>query len=444
MARLIQLTLIRDEVMAPRLSTSDRVELGQELTLAPPMMGVRMSGATHTFSSAPDALPNSAMPGNTLLTLGLLTTSSMKNEQRLPIHPHHLDRIDPDVRAQMIVERGYGADFQVEPGYVESRVGRVAERSEVLESADVLLLPKPLAADLAMIPEGRVLWGWPHCVQDVEMAQTAIDRRLTLIAFEAMNHWTHSGDVGLHVFHKNNELAGYCSVLHALHLIGSTGDYGPRLSAVVIGFGATARGAVTALNAHGVHDIQVLTQRGVAAVGSPIHNAHITQLNTDEGATHLSEVVTPDGDVLLPEFLASHDIVVNCTFQNVAAPLTYLRTEDLKGFAAGSLIIDVSCDEGMGFEWAKPTGFDDPMFTVGQGVNYYAVDHSPSYLWNSATWEISEAILPFLRTVMEGPASWDKDETVARAIEIRDGVINNQSILDFQSRAPAYPHTRTT
>ncbi|MGP6174303.1 N(5)-(carboxyethyl)ornithine synthase [Corynebacterium sp. A21] len=397
-----------------------------------------MSDAPFSTTAVPTKSVNTS-----LLTLGILAGSSMEHERRLPIHPHHLDQIDPDLRAQMIVERGYGADFQLEPGYLESRVGRVAERSEVLESADVLLLPKPQAADVATIPESRVLWGWPHCVQDVSMTQTAIDRHLTLIAFEAMNHWTHRGDFGLHVFHKNNELAGYCSVLHALSLIGSTGDYGPRLSAVVIGFGATARGAVTALKAHGIHDIQVLTQRGVAAVGSPIHSAHIAQLNTDSGATHLSTVLTPDGDVLLPKFLASHDIVVNCTLQDVAAPLTYLRTEDLEYFASGSLIIDVSCDQGMGFEWARPTTFDEPMFTVGQGVDYYSVDHSPSYLWNSATWEISEAILPFLRAVMEGPSSWAENLTVSRAIEIHDGVIQNQSILSFQGRESAYPHTRT-
>jgi alanine dehydrogenase len=402
-----------------------------------------MSDATQPSSAVSTVSSNSSSPSDDLLTLGLLAGSSMENERRLPIHPHHLDLIDPDLRARMIVERGYGGDFRLEPGYLESRVGRVAERSEVLESADVLLLPKPQAADVAAIPEGRVLWGWPHCVQDAGMTQTAIDRRLTLIAFEAMNHWTGRGDFSLHVFHKNNELAGYCSVLHALSLVGSTGDYGPRLSAVVIGFGATARGAVTALKAHGIHDIQVLTQRGVAAVGSPIHTAHITQLNTDEGAPHLSTVLTQAGDVLLPDFLASHDIVVNCTLQDVAAPLTYLRTEDLERFTPGSLIVDVSCDEGMGFEWARPTTFDEPMFTVGQGVDYYAVDHSPSHLWNSATWEVSEALLPFLRTVMEGRAAWAKDLTISRAIEIHDGVIQNPSILSFQDREPAYPHPRT-
>ncbi len=375
-----------------------------------------------------------------LLTLGVLANSSMENERRLPIHPRHLDRIDADIRARMIVERGYGTDFQLEPGYIEARVGRVADRAEVLASADVLLLPKPQLADVAEIAEGRILWGWPHCVQDVTLTQTAIDSRLTLIAFEAMNHWTAQGDMSLHVFHKNNELAGYCSVIHALSLVGSTGDYGPRLRAVVIGFGATARGAVTALNAHGVHDIEVLTQRGAAAVGSPIHNSHLTQLNTDDGPTHLSEVDTDDGPVLLPDFLATYDIVVNCTLQDVAAPLTYLRTEDLDRFASGSLIIDVSCDEGMGFEWAIPTTFDDPMFTVGQGVNYYAVDHSPSYLWNSATWDISEALLPFLRTVLSGPEAWAENSTLTRAIEIRDGVIQNPSILSFQGRAAGYPH----
>ena len=49
-----------------------------------------------------------------------------------------------------------------------------------------------------------------------KMTQLGIDRRLTLIAWEAMNHWTSTGAFSVHVFHKNNELAGYCSVLHAM------------------------------------------------------------------------------------------------------------------------------------------------------------------------------------------------------------------------------------
>ena len=95
--------------------------------------------------------------------------------------------------------------------------------------------------------------------------------------------------------------------------------------------------------------------------------------------------------------------MVNCTLQDPNDPLTYLRTEDLAAFRPGSLIVDVSCDEGMGFSWAQTTTFAEPMFTVGDHIDYYAVDHSPSYLWNSASWEISEALLPFLETVIVRP-----------------------------------------
>ncbi|HEY8294321.1 MAG TPA: alanine dehydrogenase, partial [Micrococcaceae bacterium] len=215
---------------------------------------------------------------------------------------------------------------------------------------------------------------------------------------------------------------------------------GRKLSAVVIGFGATARGAVTALNAHGIHDVAVLTNRGVAAVGSPIHSVQIVQFDHDAAAPHLSHVITHRGRIPLAPYLAEADIVVNCTLQDPNAPLMYLRTEDLGAFRPGSMIVDVSCDEGMGFDWARPTTFAAPTFEIGDHIMYYAVDHSPSYLWNSSSWEISEALLPFVGTVMAGPAAWDENETVRRAIEIRDGRIINPAILSFQRRSPDYPH----
>ncbi|HEU4811100.1 MAG TPA: N(5)-(carboxyethyl)ornithine synthase [Nocardioides sp.] len=376
----------------------------------------------------------------TLLGLGVIGTSAKENEQRLPLHPEHLPHLDADIRQRITLEHGYGERFGASDAQLGAFVAGFASREEILATSDVVLLPKPQHSDVAALGPGQVLWGWPHCVQDPELTQIAIDRRLTLIAFEAMNHWTRDGAVGLHVFHKNNELAGYCSVLQAMQLAGATGDYGRRLSAVVIGFGATARGAVTALNAHGVHDIAVLTTRGVAAVGSPIHSVLIRQFDHDPDQPHLSQVITDRGRVPLAPYLAENDIVVNCTLQDTAAPLTYLQTEDLAAFRPGSLIIDVSCDEAMGFSWARPTTFDEPTFVVGDHVLYYAVDHSPSYLWNSATWENSSALIPFLRPVLEGAASWDDNETLARAIEIRDGTIVNPAILAFQGRAPEHPH----
>ncbi|HWI31997.1 MAG TPA: N(5)-(carboxyethyl)ornithine synthase [Microbacterium sp.] len=373
------------------------------------------------------------------MTLGVIGASRKPDERRVPIHPGHLDRLPEELRPRIVLEEGYGERFGVSDAELGALVGRVLPREALIAASDVVLLPKPQFDDLAELRGGQVLWGWPHLVQDRRMTQVSIDKRLTVIAFEAMNHWGADGTFGLHVFHMNNELAGYCSVLHALQLCGSTGDYGRRLTAVVIGFGATARGAVTALRAHGVHDVRVLTNRRTASVASPIHAAQMIQFDHDEGP-YLSEVITDDGRVPLAPFLAESDIVVNCTLQDPNRPLLYLRESDLDAFRPGSLIVDVSCDEGMGFEWARPTSFAEPMFTVGSSINYYGVDHSPSYLWNSASWEISEALLGFIPTVMAGPEAWAQSESIRRATEIRDGVILNPAILEFQGRAELPPH----
>ncbi|NKE60710.1 alanine dehydrogenase [Lentzea sp. PSKA42] len=372
------------------------------------------------------------------LSLGVIAQSRKENEFRLPLHPLHLGRIDAELRERIYLERGYGERFGVSDEHLATYVGGLRSREELIAGCDVILLPKPVAEDVAELREGQVLWGWPHCVQDEKVTQLAIERRLTLIAFEAMNHWNADGSFGLHVFHKNNELAGYCSVLHALQLIGSTGDYGRRLRAVVIGFGATARGAVTALNAHGVHEVDILTNRGVAAVSSPIHSAQMFHFDHDDADPRRSHAITGSGRVPLAGFLAEHDIIVNCVLQDTDAPLTFLINDDLSTLDPGTLIVDVSCDAGMGFEWARPTTFTQPEFLVGDHVHYYGVDHSPSYLWNSATWEISEALLPHLSSVLTG--AWDSSEIIRRAIEIRSGVVQNTRILTFQHRSSEYPH----
>jgi len=376
------------------------------------------------------------------LSLGVMAHSRKENEHRLAIHPRHIERIEAGLRRRIYLERGYGERFGVPDGQLAGYVAGVRTREELLADCDVILLPKPLPQDLAEMREGQILWGWPHCVQNDDITQLSVDRRLTLIAFEVMNHWTGEGSFSLHVFHKNNELAGYCSVLHAMQLQGTTGEYGRPLRAAVIGFGATGRGAVTALNASGVNDVHVLTHREVTAVASPIHSARMVHFDRDADDPARCHALPEGSPVPLAAYLAGFDIVVNCVLQHPDAPLIFLTGDDVAAFAPGTLIVDVSCDAGMGFSWAQPTSFADPMFTVGSTIHYYAVDHSPSLLWDSATWEISEALLPFLKTVLGGPDAWDGDETIRRAIEIRDGIIQNPSILSFQHRTPDYPHRR--
>ncbi|MFQ5446873.1 MAG: alanine dehydrogenase, partial [Saprospiraceae bacterium] len=303
---------------------------------------------------------------------------------------------------------------------------------------DIMLLPKPVQEDFDAMKKGAILWGWPHCVQQHSLTQTAIDNRLTLIAWEAMHRWSDHGDWQMHIFHKNNELAGYAGVLHALNLAGIDGNYGAERKAIVISFGSVSRGAVFALQSRGFHDITVFTQRHFVLVADQVMGVKHYHFEKDKEDRMVS--LRPDGQTCsFVEDLAGVDIIVNGILQNTDNPLMFVESDEVDKLKRGCLIVDVSCDEGMGFPFARPTTFDEPMFNIGK-LHYYAVDHTPSYLWNSASWEISNSLLPYLPLVIGGPETWDKHETLRRAIEIRDGVIQNPKILSFQNREPAYPH----
>jgi alanine dehydrogenase len=373
------------------------------------------------------------------LTMGVIGTALKQNENRAPLDPAHLEQIDPSLRQRILMEKGYGDRFNVTDAQLNQQVAGVMSREELFAHCDIILLPKPTEADLPSFREGQILWGWPHCVQGEAITQAGIDKRLTMIAWEAMNIWRND-TWQAHVFQKNNELAGYCSVLHSLQLNGMTGLYGPPKRAAVISFGSTSRGAIHALRSQGYQDITVITYRPQLGI--------VAQM---PGVAYWEYTITDAGDVLvvedekmepIAEALAEFDIVVNCILQNPNRPLMFVQGDEINRFRPGSLLVDVSCDAGMAFDFARPTSFADPIFMVGDGITYYAVDHSPSYLWHSATYEISLALMPYIEVVMNGPAAWQENETIRRAIEIEKGVIQNQDILLFQNRSAAYPHEK--
>ncbi|UGA53832.1 hypothetical protein [Vibrio sp. VB16] len=93
----------------------------------------------------------------------------------------------------------------------------------------------------------------------------------------------------------------------------------------------------------------------------------------------------------LSDLISEADTTVNGTFRNPDHPTDFVTEAESACLKPNSLIIDVSCDEGMGFFFAKPTSFKKPMFKHGT-VDYYTVDHTPSYLWESAMRSILMAV----------------------------------------------------
>lgn len=363
---------------------------------------------------------------------GIIGTSNKENEKRVAIHPAHLDRIAPDLRGKLVFERGYGLPFGMVDEALRTLTGNeLLSRDEILKRCDAVLIPKPVAADFLAMRDGMTVWGWIHSVQQTEIAQIAIEKKLTLVAFENMNHQTRRGRV--HLFQKNNELAGYCGVQHALTLRGIDGFYGPRRRAVILSFGSVSRGAIRALQGHGIYDIDVLTRRAPHLVS-----------NQTPGVRFLRFYPGTDGRLMVDEegkqrtlvsLLARSDVVVNGILQSPSSPVTFVAEDELSLFARECLVVDVSCDAGMGFPGARPASFTEPLIQIGK-LLYYSVDHTPSLLWDSASWEISAALLPYLGDFLSGR----ENPVLDAAYDMRGGEIVNREIVSVQNREAAYPH----
>ena len=374
-----------------------------------------------------------------LLTLGIIGKSLKENEKRVAIHPEHIEQIPKMLLKQITFEEGYDSTFGIDDSTIANLTsGEVATREEILNNFDCIVMPKPLAIDLVEVREGAIIWGWSHCVQQEEITQIAIDRKLTLIAWEEMFTYTSNAKRKAHIFSKNNEIAGYAGVLHALGLVGISGSYGKLRKAAVLGYGSVAKGAVYALQGQGFKDITIYTD-----FLPPLEKDHPSDLKfkqiKNDGTGKMIIPGKNSNIIQLSEALKDVDIIVNGVLQDPLNPVMFVSEKDANKLKKGTLIVDISCDEGMGFWCSKPTTFKNPIFEVG-GKFYYAVDHTPSFHWNSATWEISEALLSYLPVVMGGENEWKKNETIAKAIDIREGVIQNSQIISFQKREIEYPH----
>lgn len=374
------------------------------------------------------------------LTFGVIGTSKKKYERRVPIHPEHLPRLTEEYRKKLIFEEGYGEPFGFSDAEIAAQTGGVASRSSLLSDLGNVIIAKPMVSDLMELKEGGILWGYPHCAQQRAITQAAIDRKLTLIAFEDMFVWSPSGQVGRHTFYKNNEMAGYCAILHAMRVKGIDGHYGNQRKTIIFSFGAVSRGAIYALKAHGFRDITICIQRPDHEVREEVLDCHYVRLREGgEGEARMLVVEHDGSERPLSDLISESDIIVNGTYQDPDHPMDFVTEAEKSCLKPGSLIVDVSCDEGMGFYFAKPTNFKEPMFRV-EKTDYYAVDHTPNYLWESASRSISAALLVHLPTVVDGRAAWQENETIRRAINLDAGVIVNPVVLSFQKRQKAYPH----
>lgn len=92
----------------------------------------------------------------------------------------------------------------------------ILSRDEIFAQCDLLLICKVTVRDLMQARNGQIVCGWMHTTQQFEIAQIAIDKQLTLIAWENMYNEDPNNrkDKSIYIFNRNRELAGYAGIIH--------------------------------------------------------------------------------------------------------------------------------------------------------------------------------------------------------------------------------------
>lgn len=347
---------------------------------------------------------------------GVFKTSLKENEKRIPIHPSHIERLSGEIIKELLFEKGYGDDYGYSDNQLEQIGCKFDTRDNLFKKCNIIILPKPVAKDLQQMQQGATLCGWTHAVQQRDITDIAIEKKLTLIAWEEMNYITKNTKV--HSFYRNNELAGYAGIIHYLQLAGLDGHYGERKKVVIFGFGSVSKGAIYALQGRGFNNIIVYTQRPTHLVADKNPDVWYKNFNDDD----------------VWEDIYSANIIFNGVLQDVNNPLMFIHdSNQLAQLRRNCAIIDISCDKGMGFYFAEPTSFKNPIIKLDRGIQYYSVDHTPTYLWNASSREISAALVPYLKTIVD-PSKWSENAVINQAIDIKNGEIINQNINKFQKR----------
>jgi N5-(carboxyethyl)ornithine synthase len=309
--------------------------------------------------------------------------SHKENEKRRAIIPDHLK--DFAYCEQLYVEKGYGLDLGFDDEDYASLGCHVCSREEVLKQA-IICDPKIGDADYLESLHNQTIFGWIHAVQNKDITDKLIAGKLTGIAWEDMY------EMGRHVFWKNNEIAGEAALCHAYL---QHGVFPNQTKVAVLGRGNTARGAIRTLNYMGAEVV--------------VYDRKMEQLFRKE--------------------LGNYDVIVNAILWDTSRKDHIVYREDLKRMKKGSLIIDLSCDRHGGIETSEPTTIENPVYYV-DGVAHYVVDHTPSLFFKSSSMEISKEVARFLaEIILEQPS-----KTIEKATCIKDGVIIDKRINDFQNR----------
>ncbi len=324
---------------------------------------------------------------NALMRIGV--PREIKNsEYRVAVTPagvNELVRHGHDI----LVETGAGAGSSIpDDDYTAAgaKLGSTAE--EVWSSAELVLKVKePMPAEYDRMRPGQVLFTYLHLAASAECTQALLDREVTAIAYETVE----LPDRTLPLLAPMSEVAGRLAPqVGAQTLLRASGGRGVLLGGVsgvyaakVVVIGAGVAGRNAAAIALGMQAEVLLLDRNIDQLRQVdrIYQGHLQTI-----ASNAYEIERAVVDA---------DLVIGAVLVPGAKAPKLVSNELVSRMKPGSVLVDISIDQGGCFADSRPTTHEDPTYPVHSSL-FYCVSNMPGAVPHTSTYALTNVTLPYV------------------------------------------------
>jgi len=344
------------------------------------------------------------------------------NEYRVAIVPSGV-RALKDAGHSVLVESGAGVGSSIADGdYARAGAEVVNSHGEVFNRAEtVFKVKEPRPEEYQYFRTGLVIFTFFHLASDPALADELLKKGVTAVAYETLE----LPDGTLPILTPMSEVAGRLSVQAGAHyLMKAYGGEGVLLGGVP----GVERGNVTVIGAGTVG-----TNAARAALGL---GADVTVLDTRvDRFRYLDEVYGGRINTLvsnahnIEESLEECDLLIGAVHIAGARTPRVVTREMLKLMKKGSVIVDVSVDQGGCIETTRPTTHSNPVYEV-EGIIHYCVANMPGAVPRTSTFALTNATVPYILKLasMGFKGAIEKDGAMMKAVNIHNGAITNERL----------------
>jgi alanine dehydrogenase len=273
----------------------------------------------------------------------------------------------------------------------------------------IVKVKEPIAGDLANLRKDHLLFCYLHLAPEPDLTKRLLGIGLTGVAFETVE--LDNGDLPL--LAPMSIIAGRIAIQIGTHLLHQpAGGKGKLLG----GLPSTERGKVVVLGAGAAGG----NSAQLAAAGGA--NVVVFEKRQDRMAQMMalgSNVTTlyPYEEAVARE-VADADLVIGAVLVTGAKAPHVITRKMVASMEAGSVLVDISVDQGGCAETTRPTTYAEPTYLV-DGVTHFAVTNMPGAVPQTSSHAICAAILPFVQKLASG--NWRDNRPLTRGINVEGG-----------------------